>query len=90
MIHQAILVKKVNWNVKKAPKSLKNEMLIFGLCSTSGDLSDLSEESQLKCKTMPPKSLKNAMLIFGLHSTSDDWLSDPSNGSWLKCKKKNP
>ena len=55
-------------------------MLIFGLHSTSDDHpSNLSEESQLKCKKRPPKSSKNEMLIFGLCSTSDDWLSDPSN-----------
>ena len=32
-------------------------------------------------------SLKNKMLVFGLRSTSDDWPSDQSNKSWLKCKK---
>ena len=30
------------------------------------------------------------MLIFGLHSFSDDWPSDPSNKSQLKCKKRLP
>ena len=30
------------------------------------------------------------MLIFGLHSTADDWLSDPSDESQLKCKKRPP
>ena len=30
------------------------------------------------------------MLIFGLCSTSDDWPSDPSNKSRLKCKKRPP
>ena len=35
-------------------------------------------------------SLKNKMLVFGLRSTSDDWPSDQSKKSWLKCKKKNP
>ena len=33
--------------------SLKNKMLIFGLCSTSDDQpSDLSDEHQPKCKKM--------------------------------------
>ena len=65
---------------KSPPKSSKNEMLIFGLCSTSDDWpSDLSKESQLKCKKRPLKSSKIEMLIFGLCSTSDDWLSDPSD-----------
>ena len=73
---------------RKAPKSSKNEMLIFGLCSTSDDwLSDLSNESWPKCKKRPPKSSKNQMLIFGLCSTSDDLLSDLSNKSQPKCKK---
>ena len=57
-------------------------MLIFGLHSTSDDwLSNLSDESQLKCEKGPPKSSESEMLIFGLHSTSDDWLSDLSNES---------
>ena len=30
------------------------------------------------------------MFIFGLCSTSDDWLSDPSNESLLKCEKRPP
>ena len=62
-------------------------MLIFGLRSTSDDqLSDPSNESQLKCEKRPPKSLTNEMLIFGLCSTSDDQPSDPSEESQLKCK----
>ena len=64
---------KVDRNAKKAPKSSKNEILIFALCSTSYDQpSNPSNESQSKCKKGPPKSLKNEMLIFGLCSTSDD------------------
>ena len=40
-------------------------MLVFGLCSTSGDRpSNLSNESQPKCDKRPPKSLKNEILIF--------------------------
>ena len=47
MIGQAIQVTKVDQNVKKmAARSSKDEMLIFGLCSTSDDQpSDLSNES---------------------------------------------
>ena len=64
---------------KRPPKSSKNEMLIFGLCSTSDDWpSNLSIESQPKCEKRPPKSSKNEMPVFGLRSTSDDWLSDES------------
>ena len=40
MISWAIWAKNVNWNAKKwkrPPKSLKNKMFIFGLCSTSDD-----------------------------------------------------
>ena len=44
--------------------SQNNQMLGFGLCSTSGDrLSNLSNESQPKCDKRPPKSLKNEILI---------------------------
>ena len=57
-------------------------MLIFGLHLTSDDwLSNLSNESQPKCKKMTAKSLKNEMLIFGLHSISDDRPSYLSNES---------
>ena len=38
-------------------------------------------------KKGPPR---NEMLIFGLRSTSDDWLSNPSNESRLKCGKMSP
>ena len=66
-------------------------MVIFGLHSTSDDrLSDLSDESQLKCNKSPPKSLKNEMFIFGLCSTSNDRLSDLCNESQLKCKRRPP
>ena len=42
-----------------ATKSSKNEMLIFGLHSTSHDgLSDPSDESQPKCKNVATKSSK--------------------------------
>ena len=51
---------KADQNVKKPPKSSKNEMLIFGLCSTSDDWpSDPSDTSQPKGKKSPRKSLKN-------------------------------
>ena len=60
-----------------APKLLKIEMLIFGLCSTYDDWpSNLSNESCPKCKIMVAKLSKNEMLVVGLHSTSDD---QPSN-----------
>ena len=69
--------------------SSKNEMLIFGLHSTSDDRpSNLSNEKCLKCGIMATKSSKNEMLVFGLHSPSDDWPSDLSDKSWLKCKKR--
>ena len=66
---------KVNQNAKIGPLSHhKNEMLIFGLHSTSDDRpSHPSDESQPKCKKRPPKSSKNEMLIFGLCSTYDDY-----------------
>ena len=41
-------------------KLSKNEMLVFGLCSTSDDWpSILSDESHLKCEKMAAKSSKN-------------------------------
>ena len=49
MISQVIQATKVDRNAKKAPKSSKTEMLVFGLHSTSDDrLSDPSDESQSK------------------------------------------
>ena len=70
-------------------------MLILKLHSTSDDQSsNLSNESQPKCKKMATKSSKNEMLIFGLHSTSDDWpsyLSDesqPNANKWLPNHQK--
>ena len=83
---------KVVQNAKKkkmAAKLSKNEMLIFGLCSTSDDqLYNPSDKSHPKCKKMADKSSKNEMLIFGLHSTSDDQPSNLSDESHPKCKKK--
>ena len=38
---------------KKAPKSLKNEMFIFGLRSISDWLSDPSDKCQPKCEKGP-------------------------------------
>ena len=50
--------------LKRAPKSSKNEILIFGLCSTSHDQSsNLSDVSRPKCKKGPPKSLTNKMVV---------------------------
>ena len=54
MISRAIQVKNVNWNAKKQkrpPKSSKNQMFIFGLCSTFDDWPhDLSKKRRPKCK----------------------------------------
>ena len=45
---------------KRSPKSLKNEMFIFGLNSISDDqLSDPSDERQPKCQKRPPMSSRN-------------------------------
>ena len=68
MISWAIWAKNVDQNTKKwkrPPKSLKNQMFIFGLHSTSDDWpSDLSKKHWPKHKKKqkrPPKSLKNKM-----------------------------
>ena len=51
--------------------SQKNEILIFGLRSTSG----VGWAGRWTRTPLPPlSSQKNEMLIFRLHSTSDDWL----------------
>ena len=72
--------------------SQRNEMLIFGLCSTSDDRLGWSMDSNPICHPSPAK--KNEMLIFGLCSTSDDrlgWLMDsnpihhPSPAKKMKC-----
>ena len=90
MISWAIRETKLTKMQKRPPKSSKNEIFVFGLCSTSDDqLSDLSDESWHKCNKMPPKSSKNEMLIFGLCSTSDRQ-SNPSDESRLKSKKGPP
>ena len=56
MIGWAIWTKNIDQNTKKwkrPPKSSKNKMFIFGLCSTSDDwLSDLSKKCWLKHKKM--------------------------------------
>ena len=60
MICKAIQAMKVNQNAKKmATKSSRNEMLIFGLHSTSDAWpSDLSKKRQLKCEKWPPNCQK--------------------------------
>ena len=75
---------------KRPSKSSKNEMLIFGLCSTSDDWpSDLSDESQPKCK-IRPLSHQNIILIFGLHSTSDDSAEQSEQQKSTKMWKRPP
>ena len=50
---------------KSPPKSSKNEMLIFGLHSTSDDwLSNPSDESRPKMQKRPPKSSKMKCSFF--------------------------
>ena len=52
---------------KRSPKSLKNEMLVFGLHSISDhQLSDPNDEHRPKCQKRPPKSSKNEMFLLGL------------------------
>ena len=53
------------------PLQQKNEMLIFGLYSTSDDWPGWLIYLNPICHLSPAQ--KNEMLIFGLHSTSDDW-----------------
>ena len=59
MTGRVIRAKNVDWNAKKQkrpPKSLKNQMFIFVLCSTSDDWpSDLSKKCCPKCKKKKQK-----------------------------------
>ena len=73
----------VDQNAKKGPPChQKIKCSVLDYVQTSDDqLSDLSNESQLKCEKRPPISSKNKMLIFILRSTSDDWPSNPSDES---------
>ena len=56
MIGQVIQAKNIDQTIKKwkrSPKSSKNEMFIFGLCSTSDDQpSNPSKKHRLKCKKL--------------------------------------
>ena len=79
MIGWAIWAKNVNQNAKnekRPPKSWKNKMFIFGLCSNSDDRpSDPSNKMSTKMqknKKGPLNHRKIEMLGFGLCSTSDD------------------
>ena len=93
MIDWVISTENIDRNAKKwkrPPKSSKNKMFIFGLCSTSDDWpSNPSKKCWPKHKKQkrPPKSSKDKMFIFGLHSTSDDQLSNLSKKHWPRCKK---
>ena len=71
--------------------SQKNEMLIFGLCSTSDDWPGWSMDSNPSTILLQPR---NEMLISGLCSTSDDWqgwsmhskpIQHPSPAKKMKC-----
>ena len=91
MIDRVIWAKNVARNAKKKkqkqkrpPKSLKNQMFIFGLLFNFWWSVKQSEQKTLtenvKKWKRPPKSLKNQMFIFGLHSTSE-W-----SAKWSKQK----
>ena len=64
MIGQVIRAKNVDQPIKKQkrpPKSLKNKMFVFGLCSTSDDRpSNLSKKYQLKGKKKKQNKTKKA------------------------------
>ena len=54
MIGQAIQAANIDQNAKRAPKSSKNEMFVFGLHSISDDWpSSPSDECQPKCEKGP-------------------------------------
>ena len=71
--------------------SQQNEILVFGLCSTSDDQPGWLKDSNPICH--PSLSQKNEMLIFGLHSTSDDWLGWSMDGrasQWTQTPSTTP
>ena len=86
-----IQVMKVNQNVKKGPLShskMKCSFLDYVQLLMIGQVIQVMKVDQNAKKKSPLSHQKNEMLIFGLCSTSDDWLSDPSNESQLKYKKR--
>ena len=67
MIGRGIWAKNVNQNAKKwkrPPKSLKNKMFIFGLCSTPDDWPDWSMDSNPICHSSPAKKMKCSVLDY--------------------------
>ena len=87
MIGQVIKATKVDWNAKKTPKSSRNGMLGFGLCSTSDDRpSDLNDKRwpkhkkvkkgplcqwKIKCSFMDDVQL--LMISWAIWATNVDW-----------------
>ena len=91
MIGWAIWVMKLNWNANKGPLSHQKINSHFWITFNFWWSAEQSEwQKSTKMQKRPPKSAKNEMLIFGLCSTSDDWLSNLSNWSQPKCKKRPP
>ena len=68
--------------------SQKNEMLIFGLCSTSDDWLGWLMDLNPICHLSPAKRKWNA--CFWIMFNSDDQPYNPSNKSQLKCGKRPP
>ena len=67
MIGRAIWAKNVNQNAKKwkrPPKSSKNKMLIFGLCSTLDDWRGWLMDSNPVCHPSPAKKMKCSFLDY--------------------------
>ena len=67
MIGRAIWAKNVNQNAKKwkrPPKSSKNKMFIFGLCSTPDDWRGWSMDSNPVCHPSPAKKMKCSFLDY--------------------------
>ena len=74
---------------KRPPNSLKNKMLIFGLCSISDDwLSNLSDERRPKCKKRKKGPWCHRKLKWSfLDYVQLLMIGQVINKSWLKCKK---
>ena len=68
---------------------MKNSFLYYVQLLMIGQVIQATKVDQI-AKKRPPKLSKNEKLGFRLHSTSDDWLSDLSDKSQLKCEKRPP
>ena len=80
LVSEIFFLSKVRFQLADVPSPTKSENIF--LSGVRFQMADVPPTPGLK-----KKSSKNEMFIFGLRLTSDDWPSDPSNESQLKCEK---